>query len=163
MMNFGFEYQPSSNDHDLNYDRSWSDNNHGDLQYNESVSRDKGRKSTPLNAFYQNQNRSIFVRDLPFHTTGPLLKDFIEKALDKPGCVDEAVIRFSHQGKSLQVACVLMQSDALIPLALEKLHGCRFYGRDMRVTVYNNKAPIEDSQNAAVQFSFLANETQVGV
>jgi RNA recognition motif-containing protein len=95
----------------------------------------KERKQNSLNHFFQNQNRSLFVRDLPFHTTAEVLREFIEKKLNHPDCVEDVLIRFSQQGKTLQVGCVLLRSESIIADALEKLHGCRFCGRDLRYEI----------------------------
>lgn len=97
-----------------------------------------------LKIFSKNPKKSIFVRDLPYSCTFRDLAEFFSESLQTP--VVHAVVCKNRFGRTLQIGYVLFQSEEAVQMAVERLNGCRFIGRDIR---YDN------SQRRPVITTFL--------
>jgi RNA recognition motif-containing protein len=121
----------------------------------------KVKKNNSLNSgekwsnFNRNQLRAIFIRNLPFHCTHQILREFIVELFPQfTDRIEEVSVRYGKHGKSLQVACVLFTDEDSTSRAIEKLHAIRFEGRDLRVTKFDPQAQMESSKVAEIRFSF---------
>jgi hypothetical protein len=83
-----------------------------------------------LKIFSKNPKKSIFVRDLPYSCTFRDLAEFFSETLQAP--VVHAVVCKNRFGRTLQIGYVLFQSEEAVQMAVERLNGCRFIGRDIR-------------------------------
>eukprot|EP01033_Poteriospumella_lacustris_P007521 gene7521-5407_t len=88
-----------------------------------------------LKIFSKNPKKSIFVRDLPYSCTFRDLAEFFSETLQAP-------------------------SEEAVQMAVERLNGCRFIGRDIRVLAYDPKAPTEPSTTGLVHVSFKTMSAQ---
>lgn len=84
----------------------------------------------------------MFIRDLPFSCTSQDLKKFSAEQTQLP--IIRAMVCDNKQQKTLHFGYILLSSEDLVPVAVEKLNGKRFVGRDIRcvVTSWNTISEI---------------------
>lgn len=91
------------------------------------------KHDVPLSVFDEAADFCLFLRDLPFHFTDDILREFIVDMLDG----DSSAVHTVNVGKNkydrtLHFAYVRFTSTEFANLALTRLKGCRVGGRDIR-------------------------------
>lgn len=83
-----------------------------------------------VSIFSRYPERSLFIRDLPFSCTSHDLKRFAAEQTQLP--IIRAMVCDNKQQKTLYFGYVLLGSEDQVPIAIERLVGKRFIGRDIK-------------------------------
>jgi RNA recognition motif-containing protein len=100
-------------------------------QYGQQIQQQQQQQSkAELDLFSTNASKAVFVRDLPFSCTSTDLRNFFMEMLQVP--IKYATVCKNKKRRTLQFGCVLFESEEHAMIAVEKLNGIRFIGRDIR-------------------------------
>jgi RNA recognition motif-containing protein len=76
--------------------------------------------------------RSVFVRDLPYCCTSEALKDFFQQELAEVAHPLQGHVFSNNQGKTMQYGSVLFENEQEAAIAITRMNGKRFIGRNIR-------------------------------
>jgi RNA recognition motif-containing protein len=88
-----------------------------------------------MSVFSRFPARTLFVRDLPYSCTSQDLKNYFSEELGV--YIARALVCDNRQQKPLHFGYVLLPDEEMVPVAVQKLNGCRFRGRDIRLVLYH--------------------------
>lgn len=83
-----------------------------------------------MSVFSRFSSRTLFVRDLPYSCTSQDLKNLFCEELGI--YIARALVCDNRQQKPLHFGYVLLPDEEMVQIAVNKLNGCRFRGRDIR-------------------------------
>lgn len=88
-----------------------------------------------MSVFSRFPARTLFVRDLPYSCTSQDLKNYFSEELGV--YIARALVCDNRQQKPLHFGYVLLPDEEMVPVAVQKLNGCRFRGRDIRLVLHH--------------------------